>query len=154
MSFFFLEFITVWHSLVCYFSPPKWTSPPQGQGPWPPFPAVHTKPRRHWHTPPMAQTFPKLRGLKDTNQSRGQSRPKKFREPGDRREGRAGRRWGGARAQTWRSRGTRQQGNGTLEGRGPAEKVRVHICFSLSCWPIDSRASQRPEKQAGEKGQG
>lgn len=32
---------------------------------------------------PMAQTFSKVPGLKDKSQSRRQSRPEKFREPGD-----------------------------------------------------------------------
>lgn len=34
---------------------------------------------------PTAQTLPKVPGWKDKSQSRGQSRPKEFREPGDRR---------------------------------------------------------------------
>lgn len=60
---------------------------------------------------PTAQTWSRVAGWKGTNQSRGQSRPKEFREPGDRRLGRAC-------VQTWRPRGSRQHRNRILVGAG------------------------------------
>lgn len=72
------------------------------------------------------QPFPRVPGLRDNSQSRGQLRLKKFRESGRTLEIR----------QSRRSRGkTGSRETGYERGKGVAEKLQAYSCSSLSCVP-------------------